>query len=191
MCYAAVPYLIQAALAVGTTVYAADQQNKLADRQEQVIQRNQILENAQVSQQYDQQNREAMNQTSQRYQQYLVDMGHLRASGAESGLLGNTNEKLADTTTNQAESDMATIESNRESAVQNTNYQGQAAYQRAQGQLANIQRPSALGTGLQIAGTVANAYAQGGGVSRTSLDQYGLNRNSQQSRMLAEQDAGL
>ncbi|QLQ03166.1 MAG: hypothetical protein HZY77_10580 [Thiobacillus sp.] len=72
-----------AALSIGTTLYQADQQNKLADRQEQVIHRNQILENAQVSQQYDQQNREAMNQTSQRYQEYLVDMGRLRAAGAE------------------------------------------------------------------------------------------------------------
>lgn len=158
MCGPAAPFLAMAALSIGTTLYQADQQNKLADRQEQVIHRNQILENAQVSQQYDQQNREAMNQTSQRYQEYMVDMGRLRAAGAESGLLGNTNEKLADTVTNKAESDMATIESNRQAAVQNTNYQGQAAYQKAQGQLANVQRPSTIGTGLQIAGEAATTY---------------------------------
>lgn len=158
MCGPAAPFLAMAALSIGTTLYQADQQNKLADRQEKVIKQNQILENAQVSQQYDQQNREAMNQTSQRYQEYLVDMGRLRAAGAESGLLGNTQEKLADTVTNKAESDMATIESNRQAAVQSTNYQGQAAYQKAQGQLANVQRPSTIGTGLQIAGEAATAY---------------------------------
>jgi len=182
-----------AALQIGQTLYQANQQNKLADRQEQAINQNQILANAQVSQQYDQQNREAMNQQSQRYQEYLVDMGRLRAAGAESGLFGNTNERLADVTTNKAEQDMATIESNRQAATQNTNYQGQSSYRKSQGQLANIQRPTIIGTGLQIAGAVTNAYASsgGGGGSVSGVDQYGLKRNSQQSRMLAEQDAGF
>lgn len=158
-------YAVLAVASVGGTIYQANQQNKLADRQEKVIKQNQILENAQVSQQYDQQNREAMNQTSQRYQEYLVDMGRLRAAGAESGLLGNTNERLADVTTNKAFADMATIESNREGAVQNTNYQGISASQKAAGQLTNIQRPSIVGTGLQIVGELGSVYGKYKGVS--------------------------
>ncbi|MBI2277491.1 MAG: hypothetical protein HYU74_09085 [Dechloromonas sp.] len=155
MCY---PLLIMAAISVATAIVSNQEQKKSANRQEQAIQDGLARDREATAEQYRQINKAAMDDQAQLHTSYLIDAARLQAIQGESGMQGATYERVANEAENNAEADMATLERNR--VNQNTQARTQGAAQQSRGslQLAGIQRPSNVGTALQIAGAAYSAY---------------------------------
>lgn len=143
-----------------TAALTYKQANDSADRQTQTINEGAELNNNQTRTQYEQNNQAAMQQQSERHREFLVDQGRLTSILTESGMAGATQDRIHAETENQADTDMATIESNRMKANVQGASMAQAQQGQAKAQLASINRPSALGTGLQIAAAGAKAEAK-------------------------------
>lgn len=150
-------------MAIGLAISAASagvsykQGQNAAKTQEESIQRSAEMQNIQTAQGYEQQSQAAMEQSSQRHQDWLRDLGRLRTVGAESGLVGNNEQRLENETTMQAQNDLATVEANRMKGTLNAGSEAAAGSLRASAQLTRVRRPSLVGTGLQIAGTATDA----------------------------------
>lgn len=139
------------------------QGNRAAKQQAEDIRKSAELQNIQTAQVYEQQNQASMEETSQRHVQWLQELGRLRTVGAESGLMGATEQRLENEASAAAERDIATIEANRLKGTQQTASTGVAQSRQATADLNSIRRPSLIGTGLQIAGAAvgaARAYSQ-------------------------------
>lgn len=144
------------ALSAGVTY---KQTSDAAKVQTESIRQSAEMQNIQTAQTYDQQNQQAMEQTSQRHQEWLRDLGRLRAVGAESGLTGATDQRIQNEAETQAQNDIATIEANRLKSNLNTATTGVAQGRQANAALKSIKQPSLVGTGLQIAGAATSAYS--------------------------------
>jgi hypothetical protein len=92
-----------------------------------------------------------------RSRQVMMQAGHLNALFADSGLSGNTQDRIAAVTGMQADADLTTIERNRANKQNQTNNETAAIRARTQSTINGAKGPSLLGTGLQIAAVYANA----------------------------------
>lgn len=158
---AAAAYAMYASLAMTavSSVIQYSNQSAQAKAQEASIQKSVEANNAQLKGVYEQNDQQAKQEQSQYAIRALQEMGQLNAISAESGLQGATEQRLKNDVENVAADNMATIEANRVKAneqgrIGGTNSNMQAAFQKA-----SINQPSALGTGLQIAGSALSAYA--------------------------------
>lgn len=158
MCNPAIAMLAITAVSAGAQYMQA---NAAAKNQTQAIEDGVELNNVQTQQQYQQNNEAAAQQQSERHRQFLVDQGHLEAVLGESGLQGATQDRIQGENEQAASQDIATIESNRVKANNQAATGAQAQRLQANAQNAAIKRPSALSTGLQIGGAVANYYNAG------------------------------
>lgn len=157
MCEPATLIAASLAISAGSALYGHQQQNQAAKQQQAAILKSAEMQNIQTAQVYEQQNQAAMAESSQRHIQWLQDLGRLRTAGAESGLMGATENRLENEASAAAERDLATIESNRLKGTQQTASTGVAQQRQADADLKSIQHPSLIGTGLQIAGAAVNA----------------------------------
>lgn len=157
------PLSIQLAMLAISTVSTVGAHNEgvaTAKAQQDSIVQSAEMNNIQTAQVYDQQNQAAMEQSSQRHQEWLRDLGRLRAVGAESGLTGSTEQRIQNEATTQAETDLATIEANRFKENLSAASTGVAQNRQANAAMKSVRKPSLIGSGLQIAGAVASGYAQ-------------------------------
>jgi hypothetical protein len=90
----------------------------------------------------------------------MVETGHLQALANESGTSGGSNDRVTNEANFNAGSDIATIQANTESSQRQIIGSLSGAYAQAQQRDANIQTPSLIGTGLQIAGSGLSSYSQ-------------------------------
>lgn len=156
MCEPTTLMAVSLAISAGGAFLGYQGQNKAAQQQADAINKSAELQNIQTAQVYDQQNQQAMEESSQRHIQWLQELGRLRTAGAESGLMGVTDTRLENEAAVTAERDLATIEANRLKGSQQTASTSVAQHRQAQADTASIRRPSLLGTGLQIAGAAVS-----------------------------------
>lgn len=109
---------------------------------------------------------QASDESTERAKQALRDQGQLTAAFADSGLSGNSQQRLMVEQSIQANADQATIVRNRDNKIEQTKVDAQAARARAVAAVRQNPRQSALGMGLQIASAGANAYGSSGGFSK-------------------------
>jgi hypothetical protein len=105
--------------------------------------------------QYDQQNTD---QQVTRSRQAMTDAGAITAIFADSGLSGNSQERIARVTEGAALADEATLERNKANRADQGQADANAIRARTLTQINSVPRTSALGAGLQIAGTAWDAY---------------------------------
>lgn len=105
-----------------------------------------------VQEQQSQINQNAQDQQSQRAREATIERGRLKAIQGESGVMGNTEDRIMNESRFNEGSDIASIEGNRENAIKQSALDGQGLRANAQSRLNSIKQPSLIGTGLQIAG---------------------------------------
>lgn len=103
-------------------------------------------------------NMKAADDMNTRARQALIDRGRLRAAAGESGVMGNSIDRIANEQYYVYGSDIAAIETNRANAINQTQLEKQGIRASTQGRINTTPRPSALGAGLQIAGAAFGAY---------------------------------
>lgn len=150
--------IVMAVVAVAGAVVGKMSADKAANQQEQAVQDGLAKDREATAEQYKQINKQAMDDQAQLHTNYLIDSARIQAVQAESGLQGASNDRVEAEAANNSESDMATLERNRVNANNQTKTQSTAQASKANLQLAGIQRPSSVGTALQIAGGVSGAY---------------------------------
>jgi hypothetical protein len=148
MCLPAAVLAVQAAAAVATYVGA---QRTFSANQANVRDATAASYSATQDQRV-QINAQATDQMNARAQQAMRDAGTLNAIFADSGLSGNTQDRLATESQANATQDITTIERNRAAGITQTANEAAAARARLQSQSNAVRAPSLIGTGLQIAG---------------------------------------
>lgn len=148
------------ALAITSTVVSTmdtRQQAKTAEKGLKAEAANQALA---IEEQQGQISKKATDEMQDRSQQAAVERGRLRAIQAESGLIGNSQDRIIGESYFNESTDIASIEANRKAEIQqsNRNLQGLAAS--TQSKLNSIKQPSYLGAGLQIGTQAATGYQQ-------------------------------
>lgn len=141
-----------------STIAQYEDQKAAAKAQADMINHGNQLEQAALSRQYEEIQAVSKDDQAQRYKDYLVESARLKTIGAESGLYGATQDRVEQESQNNATTDMATIEANRQRQVESAHTGGVSRANQASVQLAGIRKPSALGAGLQIAGSAASTY---------------------------------
>ena len=98
---------------------------------------------------------------SERYKQGMIDRAEARAIAGESGALGFAGERLMADSFMQEGLDIMSMEQNKSNKLAQLDVNNQSYQARAQGQAneAYNRADSLVGTGLNIAGTVAQAYS--------------------------------
>jgi hypothetical protein len=157
--YAAYAAYAAMAVSAAAAVVQAQDQKKTANAQTKMIEDGYTRDQFATQRQYAEQQAVSQEDLGQRQREHLIEEGRLKAIGAESGLQGVTNERIVQEEANNTDKDLATIEANRVRANESAHTQATAKQSAANVQLAGIKRPSALGTGLQIAGALGSTYA--------------------------------
>jgi hypothetical protein len=154
-------YAAYAAMAVSAAaaVVQAQDQKKTANAQTKMIEDGYTRDQFATQRQYTEQQAVSQEDLGQRQREHLIEEGRLQAIGAESGVTGNTNDRIMQEEKNNTDKDISTIEANRVRSNESVHTQATGKQSAANVQLAGIRRPSALGTGLQIAGSMASTYA--------------------------------
>jgi hypothetical protein len=153
--------LMTASLLVGvaSSVSGFVQQGQQAKSQARAMRENysQQMETFQVQQ--DQVNKQATDEMSQRARETQIEAARLRVANGESGLFGNTNDRILGESYFNLGTDISSIEANRAAQQKQLIQEAKSIRANNQTQMSQIQRPSLIGTGLQIAGAAANAGA--------------------------------
>ena len=97
-------------------------------------------------------------QMTARARQAMADVGRLNAVFADTGLSGNSQERIAHVTEGEAIADETTLERNVSNRASQATAEANAIRARTLTQINSVPRTSALGAGLQIAGYAVNAY---------------------------------
>jgi len=112
-----------------------------------------------IEEQQAQISKNATDEMQARAQQGAIERGRLRAIQAESGLIGNTQDRIVGESYFNESTDIASIEANRKNEITQSNRQLQGVTTSTQSRLNAIKQPSYLGAGLQI-GTAVAGYKQ-------------------------------
>lgn len=150
--------ITMAGIAIVGAVAGKMESDKMASRQEKVIQDGLARDREATAAQYEQIQKTSMDEQAQLHTNYLIDSARIAAMQGESGMQGASHDRVQAEAENNAATDAATLENNRQWQAKQAQTQGVASASRAQVQLSGIQRQSSVGTALQIAGGVAGAY---------------------------------
>lgn len=133
------------------------QQGQQAKAQRKSVEANYAQQMQSLQLQYDQTNKQSTDEMSVRAREAMIENAKLRAISGESGLAGISNDRMENESQFNLGTDIASIESNRQSTLKQIHQEGKAVRAGNQSQINQIQRPSLLGTGLQIAQGAVNA----------------------------------
>lgn len=153
---------VPTALAIINTsaaLYGYVQQSAMADMQQDSIEEGYALQMKQLEDRYRQINENATDEVSERAREARAELARVRAVGAESGLGGVSQARSENETQMLRSNDIAIVESNRQNALRAAQHGGEAARIENTSRIRSINRPSLVGTGLQIAGVGAE-YAK-------------------------------
>lgn len=109
-----------------------------------------------IEEQQEQISKKATDEMQERSQQAAIERGRLRAIQAESGLIGNTQDRIIGESYFNESQDIASIEANRKNEITQSNRNLQGLGASTQSKLNSIKQPSYLGAGLQIGTAYAN-----------------------------------
>ncbi|SCX57642.1 hypothetical protein [Nitrosospira sp. Nsp1] len=151
--------LAAGSLAVGVAGAGASymQQNQQAKFRDKASQANYSQQMGTYKEQQDQVNKNSIDQMSQRARENMIQAARIRAVHGESGLGGNTNDRIINENSFNFGTDVSSIESNRLAQQRQLNQEAKSIRAGAQTQISQIPRPSLIGTGLQIAGSAMDA----------------------------------
>jgi len=144
------------------------QASSQAKSQEAAIQANYAQQMEAAQEQQRQNNASAAQTMSERARESMIERGRLRAISGESGLAGVSTDRLFDQTRFNEGYDMATIEANRSNTSAQLYQEAKGLRAQSQSKMNAINRPSLIGTGLQIVGAVAGAGAEQERLKRAS-----------------------
>jgi hypothetical protein len=141
-------------IGVGSAVAGFAAQKQQADSQEAAMRQNYDIQQNQMQLQRNQNDQQASEKMSAVALEAMRETGRLSASGFLGGnsLIRAQNEIQMNTGT-----DIATLEANRLAVHNQNTTEGMAAASRTNSQMNSIKQPSLIGTGLQIAGGLADA----------------------------------
>lgn len=142
-----------------SAVASYSQAQKQAEKQEQAVRDGYTVQMEGVTQQYEQNADRASSEMSQRAREARIESARLHVLGAESGLNGNTQDRIYRESDFNLGSDIASIEGNRRRIDEQTEQEAKGIAAGAASKINTLPRPSIIGTGLQIAGGFAGAYA--------------------------------
>lgn len=146
-----------------TAVVGLIQAEKMADKQEQAVAREQAAEAAATAVQQTQINQQASIKMSDRAREAMIERGRLRAAAAESGVTGLSNDKLESASFFAEGTDISRIEGNRARAIVQSEHAHGSRNAANQSKMDSIKQPSYLGAGLQIANAGMTGYQRNPG----------------------------
>ena len=151
--------LAAGSLAVGVAGAGASymQQQQQAKSQGKAAKANYDQQMLTYQEQQTQVNKNSIDQMSQRARENMIEASRIRAVYGESGLAGNTNDRILGESYFNFGTDVSSIESNRLAQQRQLNQEAKSIRAGAQTQMSQIPRPSLIGTGLQIAGSTMDA----------------------------------
>jgi hypothetical protein len=152
MCEPATLLAIGTAISAATAVSSYQGQKKSAQAQTKAIQEGHNMANAQLEEQRRQQNVQARTDMSERAKQAMTERARLRAASAEGGLMGNSIDQIFGNQAFNTNQDLAMMTENARNVGRQSTMEGIGMASAAQGRMNQVQNPSFLNTGLQIAG---------------------------------------
>ncbi|SMG43161.1 hypothetical protein SAMN06265784_104142 [Paraburkholderia susongensis] len=154
--------MVMMAISAASAAASAVEQKQMADRQSAAAQQAYDSDVVQTKNAMVEQSQQAAGQMSERARQAMVETGHLQALANDSGTNGGgSNDRVTNEANFNAGQDIAAIQANASSAQRQLVGQLNGSYAQAVSRDASIQQPSLIGTGLQIASGVGNAYTRG------------------------------
>jgi hypothetical protein len=145
---------------------------KMAQDQADAAEKSQLASyNSQMNQmqlQMQQQAEQTVDQMSERAMQAREQMARIRVAAVESGVGGASASRIEQAASIAESQDMATLGANRTSRTVQAQAEKDGIRAHTEGSLNQINRPSWIGAGLQIAGAGAQAY-MGANASSTKL----------------------
>ncbi|SET61179.1 hypothetical protein SAMN05216412_11031 [Nitrosospira multiformis] len=149
-----------ASLAIGTASAGMGfmQQSSQAKMQRKAVQEDYTQQMQALNLQYDQTNKQAIDEMSARAREAMIESARLRAFSGESGLAGISNERIKNESAFNLGTDISSIESNRQASLRQLHQEGKGVRAQTTSKINEVvkNRPSLIGTGLQIAGVAAN-----------------------------------
>ncbi|NCT81909.1 MAG: hypothetical protein GXC94_02085 [Comamonadaceae bacterium] len=156
-----------AIVSTATAAKAHDDGRRTANMQTDALKEAAYLQGNDLQRQQSQEASAAADQMNQHAREAAGEMARASVIAGEYGGGATADRGLAVLGVQSGER-LATIASNAGRADEQTRFDAYAGTRRAAGQLASIQRPSALGTGLQIGAGLMNAYAAKTSMSKPS-----------------------
>lgn len=150
-----------ASLAIGTASAGMSfmQQSSQAKMQRKAVQDNYAQQMQALNLQYDQTNKQATDEMSVRAREAMIESARLRAFSGESGLAGISNDRIQNESALNLGTDISSIESNRQASLRQLYQEGREVRAQTTSKINEVMknRPTLIGTGLQIAGVAVNA----------------------------------
>lgn len=148
-----------ASLAIGTASAGMSfmQQSQQASARDKAIKANYSQQMDTFKVQQAQVNKQATDEMSARARENQIEAARLRVVNGESGLFGNTNDRILGESYFNLGSDVASIESNRAAQQKQLTQEAKSIRAGTQSQMSQVTRPSLIGTGLQIAAGATDA----------------------------------
>lgn len=148
-------------LTIASSALAYVGQNQQAQAQMDSIAADDQSQQAALIEQQRQINSQAADKMNERAKQAKIEQGRLRTIQGESGLSGNSQDRVLGESLFNEGTDIASIEGNREASIKQSRMQAQATRSSSRNSLASVNQPSLIGTGLQIGTAVmANPNVQ-------------------------------
>lgn len=135
-------------------------QKDSARKQENAIQAAYDDSVVQTRNQQAEQDAQTKDQMSERARQAMIETAHLRALASESGTTGGSNDRVTNEANFNAGQDIAAIQGNSQAAQRQLAQAARSGYATAVTRQSQVQQPSLIGAGLQIAGTYVGQQAK-------------------------------
>lgn len=160
MCEPTTLLAISSAVSVASTLAAHVGQGQVAKQQDRAVRTDYNMGVAQLERQRLEQNVQSRTEMGDRARQAMIERSRLRAASAEGGVGGNSIDRIFGTHATATSQDMAMMSENARNVNRQSAMGGMSMQASATGRLNQIERPSVLNTGLQIAGIGVGAAQQ-------------------------------
>lgn len=141
-------------------------QMQQAQAQTDAIEANYKQQMETAAEQQRQNNAAAAQEMSERAREAQIERARLRVISGESGLSGISTDRIENASRFSEGYDIATIEANRKNASTQLYNEAKSLRAQSQSRLNSINRPSIIGSGLQIVGSIASAGVEQERLSR-------------------------
>lgn len=145
------------AIGVASSGFSFMQQSSEASAARKDENANSLLQLQSFKLRTEEENKRSVDEKSTRAIQAQIERGRLRVTTGESGLAGNSNDKILEESLFNEGFDIASIEANRQSKNKQALLERKGLIASSQRRLNNIKKPSLIGAGLQIAGSAVGA----------------------------------
>jgi hypothetical protein len=149
------PMTAMTALSIGSSLlgYANDYENAQDSYDE--IEKDHYAQQAAILEQQKQITANATDKMTDRAKEAMIERGRLRAIQGESGLSGNTQDRIMRESYFNEGTDISAIEGNRKSAIKQSKLDAEGLRASNQSRINSVKQPSLIGAGLQIGTAIA------------------------------------